>query len=381
MFADHVRDPGLRDEAIGLLALYDADSTRRARWLAPGRLVVRAPPGAGLALDRLSVPVPLPRATNVADVSLAPGSYSLSVAMPGRVPVRAPIVIERGRTQDVDIALPPRADQVPDGFVYIPAGEFLYGNAIDEDRSTFFATTPQRLRWTQAFLISRTEVTFAQWLAYVDAQREDERARRLPGVPGKVSGSLKLDKDASGHWRLDFYLQDRHYLVPWGDKLVYIGRDHNAAQDWRNFPVLGVSGEDAAAYAAWLDRERIVPGARVCTEIEWERAARGADGRGYPATRAIEGNDANVDATYTRGWMGPDEVGLHPASRSPFGIDDTCGNAFEWTQSEEGGYILRSGSYQHDRRTAHLTNRSPMSSTQRDAAVGVRLCADPPLPR
>ena len=273
LFADHVRDPGLRDEELGLLALYDADGTRWARWHATGHLVVHAPPGASLALDGLSAPFSMPRTTDLADVNLAPGSYSLSVTMPGRVPVRAPILIERGRTQNIDIALPPRGDQMPKGFVYIPAGEFLYGNAIDEDRSTFFATTPLRPRWTQAFLISRTEVTFAQWLAYVDAQSGDERARRVPGVPGKVSGSLKLDKDASGHWRLDFYLQDRHYLVPWGDKIVYIGRDHNAAQDWRNFPVLGVSGEDAAAYAAWLDRERIVPGARVCTEIEWERAA------------------------------------------------------------------------------------------------------------
>ena len=88
-----------------------------------------------------------------------------------------------------------------------------------------------------------------------------------------------------------------------------------------------------------------------------------------------------MDLTHGFGLMGPDEVGSHPASRSPFGLDDMVGNAFEWTISEHGGYMLRSGSYQHDQKTAHLTNRSPMNGMVRDPAVGFRLCATPPLPR
>jgi formylglycine-generating enzyme required for sulfatase activity len=176
-------------------------------------------------------------------------------------------------------------------------------------------------------------------------------------------------------------LEGHRYVAGWNEKIVYPGRRAQREQDWRRFPVLGVSGEDAAAYALWLDRTGRVPGARLCNEVEWERAARGADGRGYPAGRVPQPTEANVDVTHGSGRMGPDEVGEHPDSRSPFGIDDMCGNAFEWTLSEQGGYIVRSGSYWHDRVTAHLSNRTVMPAMARDAALGMRLCATPPLPQ
>jgi formylglycine-generating enzyme required for sulfatase activity len=141
-----------------------------------------------------------------------------------------------------------------------------------------------------------------------------------------------------------------------------------------------VSALDAAAYAAWLDHTGRVPGARLCSEVEWERAARGADGRAYPAGHPLEPDDSNLDRTYGPGLMGPDEVGSHPGSRSPFGLDDMSGNAYEWTVSERGGYIARSGSYQHDRKTSHLTDRSTMNGVVRDATLGLRMCATPRLP-
>src|SRR5262249_11471270 len=163
---------------------------------------------------------------------------------------------------------------------------------------------------------------------------------------------------------------NRRYAAGWDQLLIYQGRTSHSEQHWRLFPVLGVSGDEAAAYAAWLDRSKKVPGARLCSEVEWERAARGADGRGYPAGHPLERDDANLDFTHGTGRMGPDEVGSHPESTSPFGLVDMCGNAFELALSEKGGYIIRGGSYQHDRRTAHLTDRGAMDATIRDAAVG-----------
>ena len=140
-------------------------------------------------------------------------------------------------------------------------------------------------------------------------------------------------------------------------------------------------GEDATAYAAWLDCTGRIPGARLCSEVEWERAARGADGRAYPAGHPLEPDDSNVDVTHGPRLMGPDEVGSHPGSRSPFGLDDMSGNAFEWTVSEDAGYVLRGGGYMYDRKTAHLANRCLMNATVRDATVGLRLCATPPQHR
>jgi formylglycine-generating enzyme required for sulfatase activity len=198
-----------------------------------------------------------------------------------------------------------------------------------------------------------------------------------------VTGGISISPDGRGHWQIEMQFDARRYRAGWGQSLIYAGRVRQEKQDWRRFPVLGVSVNDALAYASWLAATGRVPGARLCSEVEWERAARGADGRSYPGGSALDPNDANVDSTHTFELSGPDEVGSHPASRSPFGLDDMSGNAFEWTVSstEESGYILRGGSYQLDRKTAHLTNRAPSSAEIHDITVGFRLCATPPIPR
>ena len=72
--------------------------------------------------------------------------------------------------------------------------------------------------------------------------------------------------------------------------------------------------------------------ARLCSGREWERAARGADGRVYPAGDILHPDDANFDATYATDpdQMGADEVGSFVADRSPFGVLDLTGNVAEW---------------------------------------------------
>jgi formylglycine-generating enzyme required for sulfatase activity len=393
-----------RDELVTRIALYDADKSRRAARARPGRLIIHAH-GAAIKL----APMPtmfdnpeLPRGhepprvlgTGDVDVREPPGSYLVELTAPDRVTVHAPILLERGGELTLDIA-PPRAADVPPGMIYVPAGVFLYGNANDDDRESLYATTPLHPRTTPAFLIGRNEVTFGDWLAFIDALPPAQRAGLLPTVPAKLLGGIEVIPDAGGHWRIEMWLGERHYSAGWGESIVYAGRTYHETQDWRQFPVVGVTAHAALAYAAWLDRTGRLPGARLCSEVEWERAARGADGRPYPGDHKLTANDANIDVAHPR-LMGPDEVGAHPTSRSPFGLDDTIGNAFEWTRSEpilasepasgdahnpDDGYILRGGSYQHDRKTAHLTNRAPMPGSLTDPSVGVRLCATPPLPQ
>jgi formylglycine-generating enzyme required for sulfatase activity len=150
-------------------------------------------------------------------------------------------------------------------------------------------------------------------------------------------------------------------------------------QDWRRFPVSGITLDDAKTYASWLSSTGRVVGARLCTEREWERAARGADGREFPHGDHLERDDANLDETYGKNPLafGPDEVGSHPASRSPFGLDDACGNVFEWTQSSlvAGEHVLRGGAFYYDRTTVRTANRQAAEPSIRDANVGLRLCA------
>jgi eukaryotic-like serine/threonine-protein kinase len=374
ILADHMHDARQRDEMLERLGLYDADGSRRARWTAPGRIIVRAAAAAEISLEPAR-----PLGKGRADVQLAPGSYVVVVATPGRVLVRAPILVERGGAITIDARSPPLATSVPAGFIYIPSGEFLYGNASEDDRLSFFLTTPQRRRSIAAYLIGRTEVTFGDWLAYVEALPQKDRAANLPVVE-KVTGSVAVRPDGA-HWRIELQPEHRRYTARWDQPITYPDRKRHATQDWRRFPVTGVTSANAAAYAQWLSDTGRLPGARLCTEVEWERAARGADGRAYPAGPQLGPDDANFDVTHGPGMAGPDEVGSHLASTSPFGLFDMCGNAFELTVSEREGFVLRGGSYAIDRKTAQLTNRAEFTVASGDATVGFRLCATPPLPR
>jgi formylglycine-generating enzyme required for sulfatase activity len=112
--------------------------------------------------------------------------------------------------------------------------------------------------------------------------------------------------------------------------------------------VVGLTAADAEGYARWLGTSGRVPRARLCTEWEWERGARGGDDRVFPHGRTLSPDDADYDLTYGKrpAAMGPDEVGSHAASRSPFELDDMAGNVWEWTVSsvEPQGHAARGGS-------------------------------------
>jgi formylglycine-generating enzyme required for sulfatase activity len=262
----------------------------------------------------------------------------------------------------------------------VPPGRFLFGLEGSDDERLLFNAAPVHEVSTGGYLLGRHEVAFTEWIAYLDDLPPDERRRRTPHGSFNVS-MVTLTELARGRWQLSLRPSTQTYVAETGQRLHYELRTQRADQDWTRFPVSAISFEDAVAYAAWLDRTHRVPGARLCDEYEWERAARGADARTYPGGRKLAADDANIDVTYGRQPLGfgPDEVGSHPGSRSPVGADDMAGNVWEWTRSVQspGTPMLRGGCWYQDERTARSGNRELGEPTEHNPLLGLRICATP----
>ena len=148
-------------------------------------------------------------------------------------------------------------DAVP--MVLVPEGWFLYGDAA-------YGAPPKRV-WLSDYYMDKYEVTVKQYIAFQQAT-----VHELP---------------------IDWHKQ--------------VEKENGGAR-----PVVHVTGRDAYDYCRHF-------GKRLPTEQEWEKAARGTDGRKYPAV-----------------WKQQEviAVGSRPAGASPYGIHDLAGNASEWTISD-----------------------------------------------
>jgi eukaryotic-like serine/threonine-protein kinase len=376
--AERAHQGDLVEELTGRLAA-DPDDRRRVALGAPARLELAIdPPNTRVWLERPGAARQLLGQAPLPPFAMAPGSITLAFEAPDRIATRLPVLLSRGETFRSRVVL---VRSAPPGMLYVPAGRFLFGSADSTDlRRGFLNAAPIHEVETAAYFIGRNEVTFGQWIEFLNDLGPDERRRRSPSAVS-TQASLALTEIAPKRWRLTLTPTTRTYIGEPGARLHYEHRLRRADQDWMKFPVAGISYGDAVAFDAWLDRTGRVPGARLCDDYEWERAARGADGRTFPSGNTLAPDDANVDATYGRDPLafGPDEVGSHPASRSPIGADDMAGNVFELTRSveTEDAQAERGGSWYSAEVSSRSTNREHGEPTQRNPLMGLRVCATP----
>ncbi len=377
------RDPLARDDLAERIVALDPHGREAGSLRAKATLSVTSlPAGAAVSMRRLGgAEVPLaPIGRTPLELALDHGSYLLEVTAEGGPPVRLPILLERGERLAAEVPIP-TATEIPAGFVYVPPGRFVLGSVDDGPlRRSFFRAPPAHTATTGGYFIARHEVTFGDWITFLEQLPAAERTRRTPRA--RISANVALELLPRGRtWELQMRPAGHTYTARAGEPIRYRGRDRRAEQDWLRMPVSAVSYDDALAFSAWLDRTGRVPGARVCTEREWERAARGADARPLPTGDHLGPDDANIDVTYGQKpeAFGPDEVGAHPGSRSLFGVDDLAGNVWEIVAPAAPGLgpTDRGGSFYEDELTALVVNRNPSEPGKRYPLLGLRVCATP----
>jgi formylglycine-generating enzyme required for sulfatase activity len=143
-------------------------------------------------------------------------------------------------------------------------------------------------------------------------------------------------------------------------------------EDRMDHPVVQISWNDARAYAEWA-------GTRLLAEREWEKAARGIDGRLYPWGDTFDSERCNTSESRIRTTT---PVGRYsPSGDSPCGCADMAGNVWEWTASQwerdSELRVLRGGAFYDDADLARAPCRLRYDPHGRSDDLGVRVAAAP----
>jgi formylglycine-generating enzyme required for sulfatase activity len=183
-----------------------------------------------------------------------------------------------------------------------------------------------------------------------------EAKRRRPGDPGwRAAGG-------SWTWRHD-------------------GKEWRLPAGWNaSWPITAISRQDADAYARWRS-EHDGRACRLPTEEEWEKAARGGDGRIWPWGDRFDSSFVHcAGSVHERAT--PSKVGAFTGDVSVYGVQDMGGNVREWTASEQrdGFAVVRGGSWTDTSESARCATRSFRPVSFRSGFIGFRLVSDAALP-
>ena len=230
--------------------------------------------------------------------------------------------------------------------------EAAYGHTVTRDRGWYDRERDRGPVEMDGYFITRSLITNRQYAEFIAATY-----RPVPEV----------DRETWDGYRL---------IHPYERTLAYQWLDGEPPAGREDHPVVLVSYADALAYAGWLS-EATGLSWTLPSELQWEKAARGVDGRRFPW-----GDDFRPDLlnSHDEGPFATVPVGSFPDGASPFGLLDAAGQVFEWTFTEArpGRFLVKGGSW--DDRGCGICR--PAASHSRPATlkhilVGFRLIREP----
>ena len=219
------------------------------------------------------------------------------------------------------------------------------GSDPQKDKEAIDTEQPQHTLYLPDYWIAKTPVTSAQYAAFVQAT-----GHRVP--------------------------------LEWRKGKIPQGKD--------TYPVVGVTWHDAMAYCKWLAEATGEP-YTLPSEAEWEKAARGTDGRIYPWGNTFDRSKCN---TFESDFDDMTPVEKYSRGASPYGVLDMAGNVWEWTRSRKQAYpydptdgredvsastfrVVRGGSVLSDQSSARCAARDRDDPDHGSAIFGFRVVVSP----
>ena len=332
-----------------------------------GRIILRSDPAGALVTAARYLEVDLQLTTlmdeplgqtPLSNVPIAQGNWLLTLELPGYRAVRCPVQIDRGEVTDVVVRFF-RDEEIGDHYLYVPAGTFTMGG--DEACAT---ARHRRTAHCGDFFMARYPVTCIEYLAFLNDI--------LPlDLEAGIARSPRLKADDGFLW------------VRGADGSLQIPAVDREGFRWDPYwPVFGISLDDARAYCEW-HTQRVGIAVRLPTEDEWEKAARGPDGRAFPWGNRFDATFCKM-ANSRPGRPSPETVGSFPTDCSPYGLFDMAGLVCEYCDSPfsaEGELrVVRGGNYQSASELAcRVTQRAAVRPDAPSLTCGFRLVRDPPV--
>jgi serine/threonine-protein kinase len=270
--------------------------------------------------------------------------------------VRFPVLLRSGADVRHTVDVRGLAHSAP-GEIFVPGGPALLGG----HESSLLGRELTRVD-VGAFFVDEVPVTFARYLRFVRMVAASE--------PGRVDVLLPRSEGGVLYWGFE-----GGELVP-----LHMGQFGRDIEELLRLPAIGVDLSGAMSYASWFSSLSGRP-YRLPTEWEWEKAARGTDGRAYPWGDRFDASLCKMRESRL-GPPCPEPSGTFATDVSPYGVRDMAGGVAEWVlrvvSSEQGGpsssqVASRGGSWSDWRSDCHVASRRPYLAGERSGRVGFRL--------